>query len=80
MSENTAPLIRLEGISKTFGRVQANRQISLDIRPGRIKALLGENGAGKSTLMSILSGRLRPDAGRIFIGCYLMVSSSILQL
>jgi simple sugar transport system ATP-binding protein len=68
MSENTAPLIRLDGISKAFGRVQANRQISLDIRPGRIKALLGENGAGKSTLMSILSGRLRPDAGRIFIG------------
>ncbi|MGD8366396.1 MAG: ABC transporter ATP-binding protein [Desulfobacterales bacterium] len=61
------PLVRLEGISKSFGPVHANREISLEIRPGRIKALLGENGAGKSTLMSILSGRLRPDAGRIFI-------------
>lgn len=61
------PLIRLDGISKTFGRVQANRDITLDIRPGRVKALLGENGAGKSTLMSILAGRLRPDRGRILI-------------
>ncbi len=60
-------IIRLEGISKSFGPIFANRDITLDIRPGRIKALLGENGAGKSTLMSILSGRLRPDEGRIRI-------------
>lgn len=57
------PLIRLEGISKSFGRVQANTDICLDIRAGRIKALLGENGAGKSTLMSILAGRFHPDQG-----------------
>ncbi len=61
------PLIRLEKISKSFGSIQANRDISLDIHAGRIKALLGENGAGKSTLMSVLSGRLRPDSGRILI-------------
>jgi len=61
------PLIRLEGISKSFGRNQANRDISLDIQAGKIKALLGENGAGKSTLMSILSGRLQPDQGRILL-------------
>lgn len=60
-------LIRLEGISKSFGPNQANRDISLDIRAGRIKALLGENGAGKSTLMSILAGRLQPDRGRILL-------------
>lgn len=64
---DSPPLVRLEGISKAFGPVQANRNISLDIRPGRIKALLGENGAGKSTLMSILAGRTRPDSGRIYI-------------
>lgn len=59
------PLFRLEGLTKSFGLVRANNNISLDIHGGRIKALLGENGAGKSTLMSILAGRLRPDAGRI---------------
>ena len=61
------PIIRLEQISKAFGPVKANRDITLDIHTGRIKALLGENGAGKSTLMSILSGRLKPDNGRILI-------------
>ncbi|MFZ0613597.1 MAG: ABC transporter ATP-binding protein [Desulfobacterales bacterium] len=62
---NNSPLIRLEHISKSFGPIRANRDISLDIHAGRIKALLGENGAGKSTLMSILAGRLQPDGGRI---------------
>jgi len=61
------PLIRLEGLSKKFGAKYANRSISLDIRAGRIKSLLGENGAGKSTLMGMLAGRLRPDEGRILI-------------
>lgn len=61
------PLIRLEGISKYFGKVRANHEITLDIRAGRVKALLGENGAGKSTLMSVLAGRLQPDAGRILV-------------
>lgn len=59
------PLVRLSGISKSFGPVQANQDISLSIHSGRIKALLGENGAGKSTLMSILSGRMLPDRGEI---------------
>ncbi len=67
MASSGQPLIRLENISKWFGRVQANRDVSLEIHPGRIKALLGENGAGKSTLMNILSGRLQPDSGRIML-------------
>jgi simple sugar transport system ATP-binding protein len=67
MDSDKQPVIRLEGISKSFGPVQANKDIHLDIRAGRIKALLGENGAGKSTLMSILAGRLQPDSGRIFV-------------
>lgn len=62
-----APVVRLEGINKYFGNVHANKDITLDIRPGRIKALLGENGAGKSTLMSILAGRYQPDSGSIII-------------
>jgi ABC-type uncharacterized transport system ATPase subunit len=67
MNRSAVPLISIEGISKSFGRVTANSEISLDIRAGKIKALLGENGAGKSTLMSILAGRLRPDSGQILI-------------
>lgn len=58
-------VISLENISKSFGRVQANKDINLDIHQGRILALLGENGAGKSTLMSILAGQLQPDSGTI---------------
>ena len=61
------PLIRLEGLSKAFGPIYANREITLDIHAGRIKSLLGENGAGKSTLMGMLAGRLHPDGGRILI-------------
>ena len=67
MTADSTPLIRLEGISKSFGAIQANQNISLDIHAGRILSLLGENGAGKSTLMSVLSGRMRPDSGRILI-------------
>jgi simple sugar transport system ATP-binding protein len=61
------PLIRLENISKAFGPVKANQDISLDIKKGTIKALLGENGAGKSTLMSILAGRYQSDEGVIYL-------------
>lgn len=60
-------IVSLRGISKVFGAVRANNQISLDIHAGRIKALLGENGAGKSTLMSILAGHYHPDDGQILI-------------
>lgn len=59
------PLVSLCGITKIFGAVRANSDICLNIRAGRIKALLGENGAGKSTLMSILAGHYLPDAGEI---------------
>ncbi len=61
------PLIRLENISKSFGKVHANRDVSLEIVQGKILALLGENGAGKSTLMSVLAGQLQPDEGTIYL-------------
>ncbi|MFM7533606.1 MAG: ABC transporter ATP-binding protein [Rubrivivax sp.] len=59
--------LRLSGISKRFGAVQAVVDADLEIRPGRVLALLGENGAGKSTLMKLLYGVHRPDAGTIAI-------------
>ncbi len=61
------PAIELKGISKAFGPVQANRDISLSVAPGTIHGIIGENGAGKSTLMSILYGFYRADAGEIRI-------------
>ena len=64
MSE-LAPLMRLEQISKTFGRVAALRGVDLDIERGRVHGLLGANGAGKSTLIKILAGNLVPTGGRI---------------
>ncbi len=63
-----APAIELKGISKAFGPVQANKDISIRVMPGTIHGIIGENGAGKSTLMSILYGFYKADAGEIFIG------------
>ena len=62
-----APAIELKGISKAFGPVQANKDISIRVMPGTIHGIIGENGAGKSTLMSILYGFYKADAGEIFI-------------
>ena len=66
--ETTAPAIELKGISKAFGPVQANKDISIRVMPGTIHGIIGENGAGKSTLMSILYGFYKADRGEIFIG------------
>lgn len=62
-----APAIELKGISKAFGPVQANKDISIRVVPGTIHGIIGENGAGKSTLMSILYGFYKADKGEIFI-------------
>lgn len=61
------PAIELKGISKAFGPVQANKDISIRVMPGTIHGIIGENGAGKSTLMSILYGFYKADAGEIWI-------------
>jgi ribose transport system ATP-binding protein len=63
----TAPLLRMEGISKRYGGVRALEDAELSVHAGRIHAILGENGAGKSTLIKVLSGVVAPDQGRMIL-------------
>jgi ABC-type uncharacterized transport system ATPase subunit len=62
-----APVLETRGISKTFARVVANKDISISLGRGEVVAILGENGAGKTTLMNILFGLYRPSAGQILL-------------
>ncbi|UYF99778.1 MULTISPECIES: sugar ABC transporter ATP-binding protein [unclassified Halomonas] len=62
------PLLRLEGIGKSFGPVTVLDDINLDIAQGEVLGILGENGAGKSTLLKIISGIYTPSVGRIHMG------------
>ncbi|MBB6465660.1 ribose transport system ATP-binding protein/rhamnose transport system ATP-binding protein [Aminobacter lissarensis] len=57
--------VSLTGMSKSFGGVKVLKEVSFDVRPGEVHALLGENGAGKSTLIKMMSGLYTPDAGTI---------------
>lgn len=59
--------VKLVNITKTFGSVVANDNVSMEILKGEILAILGENGSGKTTLMNMLSGIYFPDNGQIFI-------------
>lgn len=67
MEGKDQPVVRMSAITKRFLDVTANKDVSFDLYPGEICALLGENGAGKTTLMNILFGYYACDAGEIFI-------------
>ena len=64
MTENA---LEIRHITKTFGEVVANRDVSMDIRKGEILSVLGENGSGKTTLMNMIAGIYYPDSGQIFV-------------
>ncbi len=61
----TTPLIDLQGLTKAYPGVLANDDVSLQIQPGEVHALLGENGAGKSTLVKMIYGLVKPDSGEM---------------
>ena len=72
-------IIRMRGISKSFGSLRANDLIDFELYPGETHALVGENGAGKTTLMRILYGQYKADSGTIEVnpdgaGTYFAVS------
>src|SRR6185295_18477551 len=58
-------LLRLEGLSRSFGSLKVTDDISLSVEPGEALGILGPNGAGKSTLFNLITGSLRPNSGRI---------------
>jgi ABC-type sugar transport system ATPase subunit len=60
------PLLRLQGVGKNFGPVQALAGVDLDLRAGQVTALAGDNGAGKSVLTKTIAGIYPPDAGQLF--------------
>jgi ABC-type branched-subunit amino acid transport system ATPase component/ABC-type branched-subunit amino acid transport system permease subunit len=63
--EKGAPLLVIEGLSKSFGGLRAVENVSLTVHAGDRHAIIGPNGAGKSTLFNLITGRIRPDAGRV---------------
>jgi ABC-2 type transport system ATP-binding protein len=59
------PVLRADGLAKSFGRHRVLRDVGFALRPGTLVGIVGENGSGKSTLLRILAGELRPDAGTV---------------
>lgn len=66
-AQDFTSIVRLEGVQKFFGPVQALRDIDLAIGRNEIVGLIGDNGAGKSTLIKVMTGVLEPTAGRIYV-------------
>jgi simple sugar transport system ATP-binding protein len=58
-------VLQVRGINKSFGAVQALKDVDFEVHPGEVVALIGDNGAGKSTLINVITGVLAPDSGEI---------------
>lgn len=58
-------LLQVEHLKKAFGGLQATNDVSFTLEPGELSAIIGPNGAGKSTLFNLITGYIRPDAGRV---------------
>jgi len=65
--ECAAPLLRIAGVSKRFGGLQAVGDVSFDVAAGQLKAVIGPNGAGKTTLFNLLSGVIAADYGSVLL-------------
>ena len=59
------PVLRIEGLTKSFGGLRVTDKVTFDVRPGELHAVIGPNGAGKTTLINQICGTLHPDAGLI---------------
>ena len=79
-SEALTPVLSGVNLSKTFGATQALRNVSLEVQPGEVRALVGRNGAGKSTLVSVLTGMIEPDSGAIHFSGKLAPASKAREL
>ena len=66
-TQDNVPAIELRGVTKKFGRVVANDNVSLTVERGEILSILGENGSGKTTLMNMIAGIYYPDSGKILV-------------
>ena len=65
MNGGPVPALELKGLCKSFGGLQATREVTLCIMPGDRQAIIGPNGAGKTTLFNLITGNLKPDSGVI---------------